>query len=235
MCLFLIILQQKLRFHNMTELKDFINNDFKPIDAQETIESIQDFFAEGTYSHFPVIEEGVYLGSIAADDIETFDGDKKIIDYRYTLEGFFARNSMIWLDVLEVFAKSHTNVVPILDDANGYVGYYELEDVVKFFYETPFLKEQGGIIIVKTNLVDFSMSQITQIVESNNGKLLGVFISDSDTTTITITIKIALGGLNEIIQTFRRYNYTIVSEHNDDSYINNLKERSDYLDRYLNI
>jgi hypothetical protein len=44
-----------------------------------------------------------------------------------------------------------------------------------------------------------------------------------------------LGGLNEIIQTFRRYNYTIVSEHNDDSYINNLKERSDYLDRYLNI
>jgi predicted transcriptional regulator len=235
MCLFLIILRKKLPHHNMIELKDFINKDFKPIDAQETIESIQDFFAEGKYSHFPVLEEGIYLGSIAADDIETFDGDKKIIDYKYTLDGFFARNNMIWLDVLEVFSKSHTNVVPILDDSNAYVGYYELEDVVKFFYETPFLKEQGGIIVVKTNLVDFSMSQITQIVESNNGKLLGIFISDSDINTITITIKIALGGLNEIIQTFRRYNYTIVSEHNDDSYINNLKERSEYLDRYLNI
>ncbi|MFT7350811.1 MAG: CBS domain-containing protein [Flavobacterium sp.] len=235
MCLFLIILRKKLPHHNMIELKDFINKDFKPIDAQETIESIQDFFAEGKYSHFPVLEEGIYLGSIAADDIETFDGDKKIIDYKYTLDGFFARNNMIWLDVLEVFSKRHTNVVPILDDSNAYVGYYELEDVVKFFYETPFLKEQGGIIVVKTNLVDFSMSQITQIVESNNGKLLGIFISDSDINTITITIKIALGGLNEIIQTFRRYNYTIVSEHNDDSYINNLKERSEYLDRYLNI
>jgi hypothetical protein len=79
------------------------------------------------------------------------------------------------------------------------------------------------------------MSQITQIIESNNGKLLGLFVSDSDVDTIEITIKVSLGALNEIIQTFRRYNYEIVSEHHEDNYINNLKERSDYLDKYLNI
>jgi hypothetical protein len=41
--------------------------------------------------------------------------------------------------------------------------------------------------------------------------------------------------MNDIIQTFRRYNYEILSEHHEDLYINNLKERSDYLDKYLNI
>ena len=219
----------------MTEINDYINNDYKAIESSETIENIQDFFSEVSYSHFPVVEEGIYIGSIAADDIETFDLDKKIKEYRYTLEGFYARKNMIWLDVLEVFAKNHSNVVPILDDANSYVGYYELEDIVKFFHETPFLKEQGGIIIIKTSLLNFSMSQITQIVESNNGKLLGLFVSDSDATTVEITVKIALGGVNEIIQTFRRYNYEIISEHNDDNYLNNLKERSEYLDKYLNI
>ena len=219
----------------MTEINDYINNDYKAIESSETIENVQDFFSEVSYSHFPVVEEGIYIGSIAADDIETFDLDKKIKEYRYTLEGFFARKNMIWLDVLEVFAKNHSNVVPILDDANSYVGYYELEDIVKFFHETPFLKEQGGIIIIKTSLLNFSMSQITQIVESNNGKLLGLFVSDSDATTVEITVKIALGGVNEIIQTFRRYNYEIISEHNDDNYLNNLKERSEYLDKYLNI
>lgn len=219
----------------MTEINDYINNDYKAIESSETIENIQDFFSEVLYSHFPVVEEGIYIGSIAADDIETFDLDKKIKEYRYTLEGFYARKNMIWLDVLEVFAKNHSNVVPILDDANSYVGYYELEDIVKFFHETPFLKEQGGIIIIKTSLLNFSMSQITQIVESNNGKLLGLFVSDSDATTVEITVKIALGGVNEIIQTFRRYNYEIISEHNDDNYLNNLKERSEYLDKYLNI
>ncbi len=156
-------------------------------------------------------------------------------DYRYALEGFFVRDSMIWLDVLEVFANNQTNIVPVLDEMNNYVGYYEIGDIMKFFHETPFLKEPGGIIIVKKGILDYSMSQITQIVESNNGKLLGLFVSDSDIESIEITIKISLGAMNEIIQTFRRYNYEIVSEHQEDNYINNLKERSDYLDKYLNI
>lgn len=219
----------------MTEITNYITNDFRAIDSQETIASVQDFFADLSFSHFPILENGIFIGSIASDDVETFDTDKKIIDYKYTLERFFARKSMIWLDVLEIFAKNHTNIIPVLDENNIYTGYYEMEDIMKFFQETPFLKEPGGIIIVKKGVLDYSMSQITQIIESNNGKLLGLFVSDSDVDTIEITIKVSLGALNEIIQTFRRYNYEIVSEHHEDNYINNLKERSDYLDKYLNI
>jgi hypothetical protein len=89
--------------------------------------------------------------------------------------------------------------------------------------------------VVRKGVLDYSMSQITQIVESNNGKLLGLFISESSIDSIEITLKITLGAMNEIIQTFRRYNYEIISEHQEDNYINNLKERSDYLDKYLNI
>lgn len=219
----------------MTEINDYINNDYKAINTNDTIAEVQDFFAEVPYSHFSVVDEGVYIGCIAADDIETFDTDKKVADYRYTLEGFFARKNMIWLDVLEVFAKNHTNVVPVLDDENNYSGYYELEDIVKFFHETPFLKEQGGIIVIQKNILDYSISQIAQIVESNNGKLLGIFVSDADLEKITITVKIALGSMNNIIQTFRRYNYEILSEHQEDNYLNSLKERSEYLDKYLNM
>jgi len=219
----------------MTEITDYITNDYKAIDSKQTIADVQDFFLDVPYSHFSVLNDGIYIGSIAADDVETFDTDKKVADYKYTLEGFFARKNMIWLDVLEVFAKNHTNIVPVLDEENSYLGYYELEDIVKFFHETPFLKEQGGIIVIKKSLIDYSMSQIAQIVESNNGKLLGLFVSEAGVESIQITIKIALGSMNEIIQTFRRYNYEIVSEHHEDNYVNSLRERSDYLDKYLNI
>jgi CBS domain containing-hemolysin-like protein len=219
----------------MTEITEYITNDFKAIDSQDSIADVQDFFNDLHFSHFPVIEEGVYIGSIAADDIVTFENKKKIADYRFTLEGFFVRTNTIWLDVLEIFAKNHTNLVPVLDENNKYVGYYEIEDIMRFFHETPFLKEPGGIIIVKKGILDYSMSQITQIVESNNGKLLGLFISEADIESVQVTMKITLGAMNEIIQTFRRYNYEIISEHQEDNYINNLKERSDYLDKYLNI
>ncbi|MFE3846503.1 CBS domain-containing protein [Flavobacterium sp. ZS1P70] len=219
----------------MTEITEYITNDFKPIDSQDTIADVQDFFNDVHFSHFPVIEEEVYIGSMAADDIVTFENKKKIADYRFTLEGFFVRTNTIWLDVLEIFAKNHTNLVPVLDENNKYVGYYEIEDIMRFFHETPFLKEPGGIIIVKKGVLDYSMGQITQIVESNNGKLLGLFISEADVESVQVTMKITLGAINEIIQTFRRYNYEIISEHQEDNYINSLKERSDYLDKYLNI
>ena len=106
---------------------------------------------------------------------------------------------------------------------------------MKFFHETPFLKEKGGVIVVEKNLVDYSMSQITQIVESNNGKLLGVFVSEANNDKVQVTVKTTLGGINEIIQSFRRYNYEIVSKHQEDDYLNTLKERSEYLDKYLNM
>lgn len=217
------------------EITNYITTDFKAIDSQDTIATVKDFFDDLNFSHFPVVEEGIYIGSIASEDIETFENEKKVIDYRYTLEGFFTKTDSLWLEVLEVFAKNHSNLIPVLDENNSYVGYYEIDDIMSFFHQTPFLKEQGRIIKVKKGVLDYSMSQITQIVESNNGKLLGLFVSETDSENIQVTIKISLGVMNEIIQTFRRYNYEIVSEHFEDNYINTLKERSDYLDKYLNI
>lgn len=219
----------------MSDISEYINNDLRPIDSNETVAWVNDFFAEEHFTHFPVTEDSVYIGSIAASDAETFEDDKELSHYRYALEGFFARSGMFWLDVLELFAKNETNVVPVLDDANHYIGYYEIADVMRLFNETPFLKEQGGIIVVEKGIADYSIGQITQIIESNNGKILGMFISESSIDSVQVTIKITIGGMNEILQSFRRYNYTIISEHQEDNYLKNLQDRSDYLDKYLNI
>ncbi|HRG18010.1 MAG TPA: acetoin utilization protein acuB [Flavobacterium lutivivi] len=219
----------------MRVLSEYINNDLKPISVNDLLVTVQDFFMDVPYTHFPVLENEVYLGCISSVDAETFDMNKKVSDYRYAFEGFFVRNNMVWLDVLEVFARNNSNIVPILNENNQYIGYYQITDVIKFLNETPFLKETGGIIVVEKAVIDYSMSQIAQIVESNNGKLLGLFVSEANNDKVQITVKTTLGGMNDIIQTFRRYNYEIVSEHNEDNYINNLKERSEYLDKYLNI
>lgn len=216
-------------------LIDYLNNDFKPIDSNDLIIDTKVFFDEGNYSHFAVLENNVYIGSISADDIENFDDDKKVSDYKYNLEGFFVRNNNNWLDVLEVFAKNNSNIVPVLDENNVYSGYYQLEDVVKFFNETPFLKEKGSVIVVEKGILDFSFGQITQIIESNNGKILGLFVSETSVSNVQITIKIAFGSINQIIQTFRRYDYQILSNHQEDNYLSGLLERSEYLDKYLNI
>lgn len=219
----------------MTNLSDYITQDLKPLDIQESIAFAQDFFLDLPFSHFPVLENGIFIGSVSSEDVENFDSSKKLIDYKYSFEGFFTRKYSVLLDVLDDFAKNETTVMPVLDEQNNFIGYYELDDVIKVFNETPFLRELGAVLIVEKGINDYSFSQISQIIEGNNGKLLGAFISNTDTDKIQITIKISEGGINEIIQTFRRYEYEIISEHQEDDYLKTLKERSDYLDRYLNM
>lgn len=219
----------------MLLLNEFVTNDFRPLAVHDTIEKATLLFEQFQIEHIPVLEDGVYIGMLSTEDIDTLDLDVKIEAFKYNLERFFVRTTAHWLDVLEVFAQNQTDILAVLDENNTYIGYYRLVDVIRFFNETPFMKEKGGIIIVEKDIQDYSMSQIAQIVESNHGKLLGFFISQIDLNTAQITLKMTLGSANEIIQTFRRYGYEIISNHEDDSYLTNLKERSEYLNRYLNI
>lgn len=216
-------------------LYDYINRDIKPLKADESIANAQDFFLDLNYSHFPVTEDGIFIGSLSKDDADILNSETLISDNKYELERFYVRSSMIWLDVLEIFARNETNIVPVLSDKNQYLGYYELEDVVRFFHETPFLREDGGILVIKKDVSNYSMGEITQIIESNNARLLGMFVSKIESDFVEVTIKTSQSSLNDIIQTFRRYEYEIISEHKEDSYLQNLKDRSDYLDKYLNI
>ncbi len=200
-----------------------------------TLNKVIHFFKHTTYSHVAIADNNFFLGVLSENDLETFESDKKIEDYKYNLESFFALKSTSWLDVLEQFARNECNLLPVLDDEKQVIGYYDLNDIVGVFIDTPFFTEPGGILVVAKGVKDYSFSEISQIVESNNSKLLGAFITDIRNDVIQITIKISSGNFSEVVQTFRRYNYNILFGNKDDQFIENLKERSDYLDKYLNV
>jgi len=216
-------------------LSEFILNDIKPLASTDKIKDAQLVFRQLTYSHFPVKKDGVLIGSISETDVHCFESDKTLEDYLYAVEAFHVYQQTLWLDVLEAFAQNDTNVMPVLDKNNKYLGYYELHDIISIFGTTPFFAEPGAILIVEKGFNDYSFSEISQIVESNNAKLFGAFISKIENDVVEITIKIGHTGLNEIIQSFRRYSYNVVSGHHEDILLENLKERSEYLKKYLNL
>ncbi|WP_159021854.1 CBS domain-containing protein [Formosa sp. L2A11] len=217
-------------------ISQYIINDIKPLSTSDKISDMQLLFNQLTYTHIPVLnKENTYIGCLSETDVYCFEGEKKIADHSYAAEGFFVRDDANWLDALEVFAQNSTNIMPVLDANNRYLGYYELNDIITLFHQTPFFAEDGGTLVVEKGIDDFSFSEISQIVESNNGKLLGAFISKMENELAQLTLKIGNSSLNDIIQTFRRYDYSIISGHEDDSYIESLKERSDYLNKYLNM
>lgn len=217
------------------DIKSFISNRIPPLSIETPIDAVHKLFYQLTYSHLPVLDSQLLLGTIFEEDAKNYDPIKTVGDYQYELDHFHVKNTTNWLDVLEAFAQNEANIMPVLDNENRYLGYYELSDILNFFNHTPFLNEPGGIMIVEKGIRDYSFSEIAQIVESNNGKILGAFISDTTEDLIQITIKINNSNLNEVLQTFRRYSYNVIFGNDDDVFIDNLKERSQYLNKYLNI
>ena len=204
-------------------------------EANEPLEDLVQFFMENTYSHVAIVQEKKFLGVFNENDLENFTIGKKIEDYRYNLETFFVLQETNWLDVLETFARNEANIVPVLDKDDKVLGYYDITDIVSVFIDTPFFTEPGGILVVAKGIKDYSFSEIVQIVESNNSKFIGGFISEMRDELVQITIKISSNNMNEVVQTFRRYNYNILFGNVDDQFIDDLKQRSDYLEKYLNV
>jgi hypothetical protein len=216
-------------------IENFIINDIGICHLNDKIGDLITIFNDLTYSHLPVENNGVYLGCISKNDVSSTDKKKTIADFQYVLEGFFAREDNYWLDTLDIFAQNQTNILPVLNSENEYLGYITLTSIFTLFYSTPFIIEPGGIIVLEKGYRDYSFSEISQIGESHNAGILGMFISSRANDLTQITVKLNTSSLNEILQTYRRYGYTIISEHQEDNFNKRLKDRSEYLDKFLNI
>lgn len=216
-------------------IQPYIINDIEMPEKTVRIGEIQSLFNQLTYTHLPIQDNGVYVGSISENDVRSFDASAEVEKYQYALEGFFVRRDDNWIEVLHAFSKNQTNIMPVLGDENEYLGYLELHDIMNLFTEAPFLNSPGAVLIIEKGYKDYSFSEISQIVESNGAHVLGAFVSKIENDLTQITLKTGPTPMNSILQAFRRYGYNIISTHLEDAFSSNLQERSRYLDKYLNI
>lgn len=215
-------------------INNYILKDLKTLHLNSSVKSAQKQCKNFPITHIPVVEDGKLIGSFAESDIQTIENKEDTINtYSYLLDPFFANEKASALELLKLFADNDCNIIPVLNSDKNYVGYYDLADVLDVFTNSPFLIDESVTLIVEKYEKEYSMSEIAQIVESNNAKLLGMYISLRKSDTVEVTVKIASEEINEVIQTFRRYNYTVISKHEDDIYLEDLKDRSDYLQKYL--
>lgn len=215
-------------------INDYILTEISPLRLKSTIQSAKKLFKNFPLTHFPVIDENKLIGSFSEDDIQIIEHEKgELISYTHLLSSFFADEKATVLELLKIFADNDTNIIPVLDEQKNYIGYYDLRDVLDVFSTSPFMIEESETLIVKKIENEFSMSEVAQIVEVNKGKLLGAYISEKSDDFVHITLKIVSFNINEMMHTFRRYNYEIISSHENDIYLEDLKNRSEYLQKYL--
>lgn len=217
------------------DLSLHLNSSLPVFTPETSLVEVLSFFKSTTYTHIAVAEGERFLGMLPEHDLRLDSLEGLVDDLRTQLEFFTCYERTIWLEVLEVFAKNDSNLVAVLNENQQVIGYYTLEDTMNQLVETPFLNEPGGIIVVAKGIKDYSMSEVSQIVESNNSRVLGAFITNLENDLVQVTLKVSGDNFNEILQTFRRYGYQIDLDTKDDLYLEELKERSAYLSKFLNV
>jgi len=217
------------------QMQDYIINTIPVFEVGDSLKEVIHFFTHSTYSHVAITEDGLFMGLLGEADLDTFQETSLIEEFRYQLEAFSVPPEATWLDILEVFTRNEANLLPVVNAENRLLGYYDLNDVVDLFTDMPFFTEPGAILVVSKPLRDYSFSEIAQIVEGNNTRLLGAFITSIENETAQITLKIGDSNINEVLQTFRRYHYQVISGSIDDKFLEELRQRSNYLDKYLNV
>lgn len=216
------------------QLSEYISKDAIAIAIEDSIEKVLLDFNELQYSHLPVVDEGNFIGMIAFEDVMLVDDvSKKIEEIAYLYQTFYSYVDVSLLEVFTVMARNHCNLVPIIDKEKRYVGYLDVTDTIGLFADTHFLNQEGVTIVLEKETAAMSISQITQIVESNANEVLGFFITHKDSEKTQLILKVNSAHINELIQTFRRYNYIVINELKEDNYLDALKSNSDYFSKYL--
>lgn len=189
-------------------------------------------------SHLPVVEEKNLVGLISDKIIYDLNIiDKPLGDYsEHLLTPHIHVNQHIY-EVFSVISGLKLTAVPVLDLHHQYVGVITVFDLSQKFAELVAVQEPGGVIVLELNSIDYLLSQIAQIVEGNDARILSFYISNEpESKMITVTLKINVVDLSSIIQTFVRYDYNIKAVYMDDSIIQNLyDDRFDQLMKYMNV
>jgi len=216
--------------------KLLITNGIVPIKTSDTGEEALSLMSEFNLSHYPIVNNEQLLGLISEEDIIDNDVEEAIGSYSLSLSKAFAKESDHLFEVLGLLGESNLTIIPVVDDEYNYLGIINQHDLLNYFADSGSFTEPGSIMVLEIPKRDYSMSEISQIVESEGGVILSSFINTNlDESLVDVTLKINMYNITAIIANFERYSYKIKYALQEEGTFDAAKERYDSLMSYLNV
>ncbi|RLD48264.1 MAG: CBS domain-containing protein [Bacteroidetes bacterium] len=217
--------------------RHLITEDILPLKTSTTGEQALSLMEELKVSHLPIVNNEVFLGLISEQDILDFNNvGEPLGNYNLSLKNPYVNEHQHLYDVLKLVSELKLTLIPVLDDHERYIGCITLFDLVNYMAGSFSLENPGGIIVLEMSQNDYNLTEIAQIVESNDAKILSLFLaSHSDSTRLEVAVKLNKTDLGGVLQTFDRYGYFVKVSFNDDEDRDDIKENYDSLMNYLNI
>ncbi|RLZ10510.1 CBS domain-containing protein [Faecalibacter macacae] len=213
----------------------YLSKEIKPGKINYSPEHLLQMVQDMKLTHLPIFDGLDFVGNIAEEDLAelTFGDEDQDLLKDYT-ESFFLTEDHTLLDAIQLMYMNHTNVLPVITKENRYVGCVTQQTILEEMAKFPFISELAVSMVVSIASKDLSMSVITNIIESNNGKIFGLMLMDNTEDQSNVLVRFSSSNLLSIGETFERYGYQVVQKFYNDEKQELLQTRYAQLLKYMN-
>ena len=213
----------------------YLSKEIKPGKINYSPERLLQMVQEMKLTHLPIFDGLDFIGNIAEEDLVelTFGNQDQEILKDFT-ESFYLTEDHTLLDAIQMMYMNHTNVLPVITVHNKYIGCVTQQTILDAMAKFPFISELAVSMVVSIASKDLSMSVITNIIESNNGKVLGLVIAEEVEDQVSVLVRFSSSNLLSIGETFERYGYQVVQKFYNDEKQELLQSRYAQLLKYMN-
>jgi len=217
--------------------RHLISDIILPLKVSDTGRLALKWMDDNKVSHLPVVNGDNYVGLISEKDILDLNHqDEAIGNHSLALSGARVEEDQHIYQIVELLDKFSLSLIPVVDKNEKYIGAISYKTLLSYFSSSFSVKNPGGVVILEMSQNDYSLTEIANIVEENNAKILSVFLgSIADSTLVEVIIKINKTDLDAILQTFARYSYNVKASFGKNGDSEDLKEHYESLMNYLNI
>lgn len=187
-------------------------------------------------NHLAVVKNEFYLGVISDKEIMNWAStDEYIEEHLPNLASPHVLHSQHLFDIIEVLEQNNLSVVPVLDNDQQYQGVITNRKLLYTIANSAAIQSVGGVIVLQMNNNDYSMTEIANIIESNDTKILSSYvISKKDSTKMDLTIKLNKTDITAIIKDLERYEYNVKASYKEEDPNTDFLGRYEQLMRFLN-
>lgn len=216
--------------------ESLISDAIVPLRPTDTGEEALGVMNEFYVRHLPVVENGELRAVISEDDILDADALQAVSTYRRPAQPPYVFPDDHLYDVMRILTEYKLTVVPVIDREGTYIGMITNEDLLRTFGESSTFSSQGSIVVLEVLRHDYSLSEISRIVESEGTVILSSFVrSFEGSNRLEVTIKVNSQSIAATLATFERYKYSVKASFNEKQLGDALRERFDSLMNYLEV
>jgi len=218
-----------------SELIDPMLPALKPTD---TVGQALDWMQEHRVGQLAVVDQGDYKGLVNEDLLmDVPDDERPLSEVMRMFEHIYVYDSQHLYELLHLVLEHRLQALAVISDERLFLGTVSTAELLKQYAQLLGLQEPGAILILLISERDYSMAELSRLIESNNVRIIGSHFSGSVYGTpdrSRLTLKLNRKDITAVVATLERFGYHIEAAFANTPIESIDQERLDSLLRYLN-